>query len=163
MWEVIYKALLISIYKQINYYSIASEYYTGFKAELGCHYNRWNLKILGVFSVLSFVLSGIPLHSLFPDFHRVFCFWGCSTIFLFNPTSPALIPRWTWGRAQQIPGPWAIYSYLSPFHWEHAPKSFLQVRFLTQHIHIYLVVYNMKLHYLGSETVKIPLPNKTRI
>lgn len=60
MWEVTHKALLTSIYKQISYYSIASEYYPGFKAELDCHYNRWSLKILGFFSILSFVLLRHP-------------------------------------------------------------------------------------------------------
>lgn len=57
MWEVAHKALLTSIYKQISYYGIASEYYTGFKAELDCHYNRWSLTILGFFSILSFFFA----------------------------------------------------------------------------------------------------------
>lgn len=63
MWEATHKALLTSIYKQISYYSIASEYYPGFKAELDCHYNRWSLKIRGFFSILSFVLLRHPLTS----------------------------------------------------------------------------------------------------
>lgn len=57
MWEVTHKALLTSIYKQINYYRIASECYTGFNAELDSHYNRWSLKILGFFSILSFFFA----------------------------------------------------------------------------------------------------------
>lgn len=44
MWEAAHKALPIPIYTQISYYGIALEYNTGFKAELDCHYNRWNSK-----------------------------------------------------------------------------------------------------------------------
>lgn len=61
MWEAAHKALPIPIYTQISYYGIALEYNTGFKAELDCHYNRWNSKSYFLLSSWAWFCLGITL------------------------------------------------------------------------------------------------------
>lgn len=111
MWEVAHKALLTSIYKQISYYGIASEYYTGFKAELDCHYDRWSLKILGFFSILSFFFAQASPYTASSLISTEFSASElASSVLLFNPTSPVLISSWT-GRQSTV-GPKSITCFL---------------------------------------------------
>lgn len=90
---ITHKALPTSIYKQISYYGIALEYYTGFKAELDCHYNRWNLKIL--FFFCSILELGFAQASPYRTSIQLSTEFSApeltSRVPSCNPTSPALI------------------------------------------------------------------------
>lgn len=125
--KVIHKALATSIYKQISYYGIALEHYTGFKAELDCHCNRWSLKILFLCSILElgFAQASPPRASPGPQL-----------------TNSVSVPQWgfpaqTGDMVPQISGPSSLYSSLRPLHHQDAPKPFGQVSSLIQHcIHL---------------------------
>lgn len=137
MWEVIHKALLISIYKQINYYSIASEYYTGFKAELGCHYNRWNLKILGVFSVLSFVLLRHPLTQPLPWLPQSFLLLRFQQIFFVQPYFSSTDSQMDMGQSTADPRSMSYLQLLKPFPLGTCSKILSSGSFLdTAHTHL---------------------------